>query len=66
MLLQLIPPLMPSRPYRLLMNAVKTTIATAAEVLIGQLDTPIKPRPIVRLIEPELMVRESTGPARAE
>lgn len=45
---------------------IATTIATAAEVLIGQLDTPIRPRPIVRLIEPELMVRESTGPARAE
>ena len=40
------------------------TVATAAEVLLAQLDAPIRARPIIRLIAPSLIVRESTGPAR--
>ena len=45
---------------------ITTTIATAAELLLGQLDAPMKARPMIKLIAPELIVRESTGPARAD
>jgi DNA-binding LacI/PurR family transcriptional regulator len=45
---------------------ITTTIAMAAEVLLGQLDAPAKTRPMIRMIAPELVVRESTGPARTE
>jgi DNA-binding LacI/PurR family transcriptional regulator len=41
------------------------TIATAAEVLLGQLDSSVRAKPIVRLIAPSLVVRESTGAARS-
>jgi DNA-binding LacI/PurR family transcriptional regulator len=41
------------------------TIETAAEVLLAQLGAPPRAKPIIRLIEPALIVRESTGPARA-
>jgi DNA-binding LacI/PurR family transcriptional regulator len=42
------------------------TIGTVAEVLFAQLDAPLKPRlkPIIRMITPSLVVRDSTGPAR--
>ncbi|MEO5960454.1 MAG: LacI family DNA-binding transcriptional regulator [Opitutaceae bacterium] len=44
---------------------IATTIETAAEVLLSQLDQPPPARPIVRTIEPHVVVGESTGPAKA-
>ncbi len=41
------------------------TVSTAAEVLLAQLDVPLPANPIVRLIEPSLVIRESTGPVRS-
>ena len=41
------------------------TVAAAAEILLAQLDAPVRAKPIIRLIEPNLVVRESTGPARS-
>ena len=43
---------------------IDTTIMTAAEVLLSQLGGPARAKPIVRMIAGELVVRESTGPAR--
>ena len=40
------------------------TVATAAEVLLAQLGVPLPAKPIIRTILPQLIVRESTGPAR--
>lgn len=44
---------------------IDETVAAAAEILLGQLDSLPKPKPIVKLITGELIVRESTGPVRA-
>lgn len=44
---------------------IETTIATAAEVILAQLDQPPRTKPIVKTIEPKLVVGESSGPARA-
>jgi DNA-binding LacI/PurR family transcriptional regulator len=41
------------------------TIAAAAEIILAQLDAEPRAKPIIRLIEPALVVRESTGPARS-
>ncbi len=43
---------------------IETTITTAADTLFGQLGKPVRPRPIVRTIEPQLVIGESTGAAR--
>lgn len=43
---------------------IDDTIATAAEIVLAQLDAPPKAKPIVRMITGELVVGESTGPAR--
>ncbi len=43
---------------------IDETIATAAEIILAQLDAPPKAKPVVRLITGELIVRESTGPVR--
>jgi DNA-binding LacI/PurR family transcriptional regulator len=43
---------------------IEGTIATAAEVILAQLNAPPRAKPVVRLIAAELIVRESTGPAR--
>lgn len=43
---------------------IAETVATAAEVLLAQLTEGVRAKPIVRLIKPSLVVRESTGPAR--
>jgi len=43
---------------------IEGTIATAAEVVLGQLDAPPRLKPIIRMIPASLIVRESTGPAR--
>ena len=44
---------------------IETTIATAAEVILSQLDRPPRAKPIVKTIEPQLVLGESTGPVRA-
>ena len=43
---------------------IETTIATAADEILSQLGKPLRPKPIVKLIEPKLVIGESTGPAR--
>lgn len=43
---------------------IEGTIATAAEVVLGQLGAPPRAKPIIRMIPPALVVRESTGPTR--
>ncbi len=43
---------------------IDATIAVAAEILLSQLGKPLPGRPLVRTIEPQLIVRESTGPVR--
>jgi DNA-binding LacI/PurR family transcriptional regulator len=43
---------------------IEGTIATAAEVLLAQLNAAPRAKPIIRMITPALIVRESTGPAR--
>jgi len=40
------------------------TIEAATEILLSQIDKPLRPKPLVRLIEPQLIVRASTGPVR--
>jgi DNA-binding LacI/PurR family transcriptional regulator len=46
-------------------QSIDATIATAAEVLLAQLDAVPRAKPIIRMIAPALVVRESTGPARS-
>ncbi len=43
---------------------IETTIATAAELVLSQLGQPLRTKPIVKTIEPKLVVGDSTGPAR--
>jgi DNA-binding LacI/PurR family transcriptional regulator len=43
---------------------IDATIATAADVILAQLGAPARAKPLVHMIEPALVVRESTGPAR--
>jgi DNA-binding LacI/PurR family transcriptional regulator len=43
-------------------QSIDATVAAAAEIILAQLGQPLKPRPIIRTIEPELIIRESTGP----
>lgn len=43
---------------------IETTIAMAAEIVLEQLDKPLRPRAIIRTIEPRLVIGESTGMAR--
>jgi DNA-binding LacI/PurR family transcriptional regulator len=43
---------------------IDATIATAAEVILGQLDQPVRGKPMVRRIVPRLVVGESTGLAK--
>ena len=42
---------------------IESTIATAANAVLAQLNLPLRTRPLVHMIEPKLVVRESTGPA---
>lgn len=46
-------------------QSIEDTVATAAEILLGQLGAAPTAKPIVRTIAPALVVRESTGPVRA-
>jgi len=43
---------------------IESTIATAADIILGQVDATPRAKPIISMIEPALVVRESTGPAR--
>jgi DNA-binding LacI/PurR family transcriptional regulator len=43
---------------------IDATVAAAAEVILLQHGSPPGSKPIIRLIPPKLIVRESTGPAR--
>lgn len=45
-------------------QSIEQTVDTAAEVILSQLDQPLRAKPVVKTIEPRLMVRESTGPVR--
>jgi DNA-binding LacI/PurR family transcriptional regulator len=44
---------------------IDTTIATAADILLAQLGKPLRGKPVIKTIEPRLVVGESTGPVRA-
>lgn len=43
---------------------IETTIATGAEIVLGQLDKPLRTKPVIRTIEPQLVIGESTGLVR--
>lgn len=43
---------------------IATTIDVAAELIVSQVGKPIRTKPMIRTIEPKLVVRESTGPAK--
>jgi DNA-binding LacI/PurR family transcriptional regulator len=43
---------------------IENTVATAADVILSQLGRPIPARPIIKTIEPRLVLGESTGPVR--
>jgi DNA-binding LacI/PurR family transcriptional regulator len=45
-------------------QSIDTTIEAAAEMIFSQLDSAPRAKPIVRTIEPRLVIRESTGPAK--
>jgi len=55
--------LMPTPTLTSVDQRVDDTIKLAADVLLPQLGEPPRIRPIVKLIEPLLIVRDSTGPA---
>jgi DNA-binding LacI/PurR family transcriptional regulator len=46
-------------------QSIDRTIATAAELVLSQLGKPVPAKPIVKTIEPQLVIGESTGPAKA-
>jgi DNA-binding LacI/PurR family transcriptional regulator len=46
-------------------QSVETTVEAAAEFIVSQVGKPIRPKPYVLTIPPRLIVRESTGPAKA-
>ena len=46
-------------------QSIETTVATAAELMLAQLGKPLAARPVVRTIEPRLVIGESTGPVKA-
>ena len=45
-------------------QSIDTTVATAAEMVLAQLGKPLRAKPVVKTIEPRLIVGESTGPAQ--
>lgn len=45
-------------------QSIATTIDVAAEAILSQLGRPPRAKPLVRTIEPQLVIGESTGPAR--
>jgi DNA-binding LacI/PurR family transcriptional regulator len=44
---------------------IEETIDAAAEVILSQIGKPLRIRPLTRMIEPQLVVRASTGPVRS-
>ena len=46
-------------------QSIDTTIATAADLIFSQLGKPLRTKPIIRTIEPKLVIGESTGPVKA-
>lgn len=44
---------------------IERTVEVAAELALDQIGKPLRAKPIVRTIEPKLIVRESTGPAKS-
>lgn len=57
--------LMPSPTLTTVDQSINETIATAAEVVLSQLMASPQAKPVIRMIAPQLIVRESTGPARS-
>lgn len=43
---------------------IETTVATAAELLLGELGKPVRTKPVIKTIAPKLVIGESTGPAK--
>jgi DNA-binding LacI/PurR family transcriptional regulator len=43
---------------------IDTTVATAAELILSQIGKPVRTKPIIKTIEPNLVIGESTGPAK--
>ncbi len=43
---------------------IETTVATAADWILSQLDLPPRTKPFIKTIEPRLVIGESTGPAK--
>jgi len=56
--------LMPTPALTSVDQQIQRTVETAADLLLARIGRPPGPRAQVRLIEPLLVVRESTGPAR--
>jgi DNA-binding LacI/PurR family transcriptional regulator len=44
---------------------IDVTVTTAAELILSQLDKPLREKPIIKTIEPLLVIGESTGPVKA-
>lgn len=45
-------------------QSIDATIAEAAELIVSQIGKPLRAKPVVRTIEPKLVIGESTGPVR--
>lgn len=56
--------LMPTPSLTSVDQRIEETVQTAVQVLVPQLGQPPRVRPVVRMIDPLLVVRQSTGPAR--
>jgi DNA-binding LacI/PurR family transcriptional regulator len=56
--------LMPTPSLTSIDQRIEETIQASMEVLLPQLGQPLRPRPIIRMIDPQLVVRGSTGPVK--
>jgi DNA-binding LacI/PurR family transcriptional regulator len=45
-------------------QSIDITVTTAAELILSQLGKPLRTKPIIKTIAPELVIGESTGPAK--
>ena len=43
---------------------IDVTVEAAVEMLLSQIDKTPRNKPLVRMIDPQLIIRASTGPAR--
>jgi len=57
--------LMPTPALTSIDQRIEETIQAAVDVLLSQLGQPARQRPLIKMIEPQLVVRGSTGPAKA-